>query len=239
MGNPSRAYILTKHLYDEGRKHPGTLQNYSSLGLTTREVTNNLERIMQEEEPYEPPKYSPQSLGIPKPFYGARLEHFEPGELRSTGPEHIDPSAFARWIQSDDFQRSLYLYGLNGRGKSYLAAAVAMTWGCHWRSWPQIATDLTSTFGRQSERSQAGIIRHLTTAPGLVIDDAFRGGNKDWVLDALLLVLENAWEAGKPIIVTSHLKLSEVHHIDSHLASRLLSFAQVLMLGEDRRGRAR
>jgi hypothetical protein len=237
---------LTKYLYDEGRKHPGTLQNYSSLGLTTREAADNLERIMKEEELYEPPNRSPQSLAIPKPFYGARLEHFEPNEFRLTadvpradGDYSAMEGEFAKYCRADHCPRRLYVNGLNGRGKSYLAAAVAMIWGCHWRSWPQIATDLTSTFGRQSERSQAGIIRHLTTAPGLVIDDAFRGGNKDWVLDALLLVLENAWEAGKPIIVTSHLKLSEVHHIDSHLASRLLSFAQVLMLGEDRRGRAR
>ena len=69
--------------------------------------------------------------------------------------------------------------------------------------------DLKSTFDSKN-KSLDDLMESLTTADLLVLDDLGTESPTDWAVERIYLIINQRYNAEKPLIVTSNFKLSEV-----------------------------
>jgi len=129
----------------------------------------------------------------------------------------------------------LFLYGLYGSGKTYLAAAIANAVVAEGRSvvfysFPQLLQDIRESFN-SSEKNEGDIIRRCQTANLFVLDDLGAEKQTDFTLDRLYLIIDHRYGNILPTIITSNLSIGEVaRKVHERLASRFVEMCEIVKL---------
>ena len=144
------------------------------------------------------------------------------------------------WVS--DIDRSLYIFGDPGRGKTYAAVALLREQLLRGRKAEIITmTDLLyrirKSYNKISEETQDGIIEHFTTIKHLVIDDIGREQITNWAGPTIYQIIDQRYREELHTIFTSNLSLKELSlHLDERITSRIGGWCKVIhMKGEDRR----
>ena len=129
-----------------------------------------------------------------------------------------------------DFAKSpegwLILQGVNGCGKTHLAAAIV---NYRYQAGqlalfivvPEFLDHLRSTFNPESKGSYDQLFESVKTAPLLVLDDFGEQSTTPWAREKLYQVINYRYNAQLPTIVTTVLTLDE-DQMESRIASRLI-----------------
>lgn len=144
--------------------------------------------------------------------------------------------------------RGAYIFGPVGTGKSHLAYAVARMavdggMGVRVTDMPEIIARIKGTFG--TRESEEDVLAGLSRCDLLVIDDLGKEAPTDWTLTQVFRVVNDRYEAMRPVVVTSQYdlkalggRLSRNGDVDTALAivSRLSEMCDKReMRGPDRR----
>lgn len=139
----------------------------------------------------------------------------------------------------------LVLVGAPGSGKTHLAAAL-----CHhliqagyqvrFRPVPQLLQQIRATFGREETReTEASILRDLTRARLLVLDDLGTEKVTDWVAETLFVIIDDRYQRLLPTVVTTNCSMAELGaKVGEKTMSRILGMTRgVRVAGPDHRAR--
>lgn len=136
----------------------------------------------------------------------------------------------------------LYLYGRVGAGKTIYASAVLMELkrrsflSCHsdyiqggFISVAKLLEDIRACFSNQSEKQPQDIIDQYSNTDVLIMDDLGCQKVTDWVLNTLLLIINNRYENLKTTIFTSNGSLNELadQYEDNRIPSRIEEMCQI------------
>ena len=170
-----------------------------------------------------PPVNWTASKGIPPRYVSAEIEHFRPEDFAGGDvPDFATP-------------RDLVIVGLNGRGKTHLAAAVAKHWGARWCQATRFLSEIRSTFSHDSSERETTILDRYGDPRCLVIDDVTAGNDSSFAKSALLSLLDTRIGYLRPTLVTCYQSSDQVAEFDPSIASRLGGFEVVRLVGPDRR----
>jgi DNA replication protein DnaC len=140
-------------------------------------------------------------------------------------------------------KNSLLLYGRVGSGKTHLAVAALkkmMDMGLDGRFWNvnDLFREMRAKFGEG--QGDETLLDDLMECDVLVLDDLGTHRSTDFVLDRLYLIINQRYEAMKPIIVTTNLELGQLYEeFEERIGSRLNEMCfLVSFMGEDFRMRA-
>lgn len=125
--------------------------------------------------------------------------------------------------------------GTNGVGKSYAAAILAHEWDAQWVNTMELLVLIRRTYSPHSETTEAALLKDLREYRVLVLDDLMAAGRTEHGLSTVLHVVNGRLEAGQVTVVTCEKSLEAVDEWDSSLASRLLAYRRIMLLGKDRR----
>ncbi|GAH08202.1 unnamed protein product, partial [marine sediment metagenome] len=126
-----------------------------------------------------------------------------------------------------DFAKSpdgwLVLQGVNGCGKTHLAAAIAnyryqASKPALFVVVPDFLDHLRSTFSPESKVSYDQLFERVKTAPLLILDDFGEQTTTPWAQEKLYQVINYRYNARLPTVITTRCSLDE---IDSPISSRL------------------
>ena len=117
------------------------------------------------------------------------------------------------WKEAYQRNIGLLLFGDVGTGKSFVAGCIAnalldrdvpvlMT------NFPTILARLSGTFGED----RADFLASLGDYDLLIIDDLGAERNTDYAMEQMFSIVDSRYRSGKPIIVTTNLKLDELKH---------------------------
>lgn len=150
-----------------------------------------------------------------------------------------------------DSPESMFITGMQGTGKTWLAAAAAWWWSNRYdligpakryhewdimfRTVPSMLSEMRDSFRQDSERSEHQVANRWKRAGLLVMDDLGTEKAGDWSLSLLTELVDSRLAWNKPTIVTSNLGLKQIHEMDPRLASRLGSMKVMKLTGADRR----
>ncbi len=130
---------------------------------------------------------------------------------------------------------NVFLFGGNGVGKSYAAAALAREWRGSWCDVPRLPMQIRASRSFTSEETEDRIFEKLGGPFVLVLDDLWAisaiPGGLEWILAALNV----RRRPGYSTIVTSHATIVEIDKASGHVASRLGAFKAIRIEGKDRR----
>lgn len=165
-----------------------------------------------------------KKLGIPKLYQNASLNDFTPANFKQNKvPNFTHP-------------RNLLIHGLNGRGKTHLAAALAKNWNAKWLRASRYLAELRSTYNNHTDQTELSLLEKYTNPKILVLDDLTSPGQTNHAASALLDLLSERIEQVKITIVTCYQDKSQVGDFDPSIAARLGGFERVELVGEDRWG---
>lgn len=119
-------------------------------------------------------------------------------------------SGFVKWGET-----SLYIWGKPGNGKSHLAAAISheimnQNNTVVFQSVPELLGRIRNTFNSQSRETESQIMSALMKCHLLVMDDIGSEKVTDWVSEVLFKIIDGRYQAKKPILFTSNLKITEL-----------------------------
>jgi hypothetical protein len=160
--------------------------------------------------------------GVPKLYWGARLEHF-PGMQWPSAPSNV------------------FLTGPTGTGKTYAACALLFAWEqkiarVGYTSAKKLANDFRACFVGKGESENDVLDHYCRWFWLLVIDDLGAENRTDGSIANLYTLLQERLNKGLLTIVTSNLTLEEINkELDARMASRLGAFAYYKLAGDDRR----
>ena len=117
------------------------------------------------------------------------------------------------WPEALKRNVGLLLFGDVGTGKSFVAGCIAnalldrdipvlMT------NFPTILARLSGTFGKD----RADFLANLGDYDLLIIDDLGAERNTDYAMEQMFSIVDSRYRSGKPMIVTTNLKLDELKH---------------------------
>jgi DNA replication protein DnaC len=102
-----------------------------------------------------------------------------------------------------------------------------------------LIAEIRATYDRDSDDSYMKLFRRLCSVDLLHLDDLGAERTTDWVLEQLYSIVNERWQDGRSIIVTSNLiDLEEVRgQIGARTVSRLLEICdeQLVLYGDDLR----
>ena len=140
-------------------------------------------------------------------------------ERESLGQAYEGARAFAQrpdgWI---------VLQGLNGCGKTHLAAAIGnyqLQQGnpVFFKVVPDLLDHLRATFGPDSKVTYDELFEKVRTAPLLILDDFGEQATTPWAQEKLYQVINYRYNARLPTVITSCFSLEE---IETRISSRLV-----------------
>jgi DNA replication protein DnaC len=121
--------------------------------------------------------------------------------------------------------KGLLMIGPVGCGKTHLAIAVLQKIidkgysGLYYNS-PNLLRDIRATFDQGSELTENDLLEEVTSTDLLVFDDVGAENSTQFVLDRFYLVINERYEAGKPIVVTTNL---DHEALENRLGERIVS----------------
>lgn len=154
----------------------------------------------------------------------------------------------ARWYVCAKPAQGLYLYGGAGTGKTFLASLIAKEFILDLKSvifgdYPSLLGDLKATFEKGGTED---LLARYTDCDLLVLDDIGTEQVTDWSVGILYRVINDRYNGGKPVIVTSNYDLNGLgkrlttkgdDFTGKRIISRLKEMCYQAFLGtKDRRG---
>lgn len=170
-----------------------------------------------------------EKAGIPQKYWRASLT-----SCHLPKPIIEDTSKF---LQGE--YPGLFLTGIYGCGKTYLACALGIELllnqykGVVFCSVPQFLHQIRSSFNNTGVKSEKEIVDTLMYRDYVIMDDLGAEKVSDFSLDRLYLVIDYRYSNEKPTIITSNLDLNEIRdRIHDRLGSRIAEMCECLMLPE-------
>jgi DNA replication protein DnaC len=147
--------------------------------------------------------------GIPKRFRGVSFERKPICDLDASLLRHVR-SFVNRIGERIDAGDGLWFAGDVGTGKTSLAMLVskaALEAGCSVAiySTPRLLAEIKGTYDRDSDDSYMKLFRRLCSVDLLHLDDLGAERPTEWVLEQLYSIVNERWQDGRSIIVTSNL----------------------------------
>jgi DNA replication protein DnaC len=127
---------------------------------------------------------------------------------------------------------SLMFWGEPGNGKSHLATAIANELTEKGKrvvfiSMPDLLEKIKATFNRNSNESEAEIMKGLQVCDLLIIDDIGAEKVSDWVQEVIFRIVDGRYKKMKPIMATSNLEPKELaERIGKRAYDRLIEISQ-------------
>ncbi len=121
----------------------------------------------------------------------------------------------------------LLLRGRTGCGKTHIAAAILRVviqrgFAGRFVNFQNLLARLRESYGAQSDEAEAAILGELTGVDLVVIDDLGAEMTTDWVRDRLYLIVNERYEADRPLVITTNCSEAELdQRIGPRTASRL------------------
>lgn len=171
---------------------------------------------------------------IPQRFMNKTLETFSARdrirkELLRNAELYVNQFNLSRPGECD---RGLLMIGSVGCGKTHLAIAILQRiiekgyTGLYYNS-PNLLRDIRATFDESSTLTEDDLLEEVTTTDLLVFDDVGAENSTQFVLDRFYLIINERYEGGKPIIVTTNLDQGALENrLGSRIVSRLLEMCQ-------------
>ena len=140
--------------------------------------------------------------GIPAKYVGKTFEDYQ------VTPQNTRAVKAAKWATKNP-DKGIYFHGMTGCGKTFLAAIIAQELlkagkTVIFGDVPTLLDTLKGTFAKDSDTTIEELMDELQNADVLVLDDIGTEYPTDWAAERLYMVVNNRYNAGKPIIVTSN-----------------------------------
>jgi DNA replication protein DnaC len=181
--------------------------------------------------------------GIPKRFRGVSFDRKPICDLDTGVLRHV--RSFVHGIDGHvEAGDGLWFAGDLGTGKTSLAmlvskAALDSGHSVAIYSVPRLLAEIKATYDRDSDDSYMRLFSRLCAVDLLHLDDLGAERPTEWVLEQLYSIVNERWQDGRSIVVTSNLiNLDEVRdQVGPRTVSRLLEICdeQVVLYGDDLR----
>jgi DNA replication protein DnaC len=165
-----------------------------------------------------PPRFMHKTLETFKARRGDKIR----GELLRSAERYVMGFNLRARGECD---KGLLMIGSVGCGKTHLAVAVLQQIidkgysGLYYNS-PQLLRDIRATFDEGSLVTEDDLLEEVTSTDLLVFDDVGAENSTQFVLDRFYLVINERYEAGKPILVTTNL---DMEALENRLGERIVS----------------
>jgi len=129
--------------------------------------------------------------------------------------------------------------GKNGRGKTHLAARIAIAkaeteaMNPVWVEVPILLARFRASFRQGSAETELDIVGEYDSPDLLILDDFGAEKATDYSMQSLYLILSRRINDLRPTVVTTNLTLAEIHAIEPRIASRLASFLNIHLDGRN------
>lgn len=138
----------------------------------------------------------------------------------------------AAWHSDTKPAKGLLLAGKPGRGKTSVAAALAVDCGEPYTAAFWEVRDLLSAVKDEFGENVSHTLERAATKPLLVLDDLGRERQTDFNVDTVRGILERRYARGLPVVVTTNLTSRDLEaHVGSRVWSRLHEMTEQLPLG--------
>ena len=123
---------------------------------------------------------------------------------------------WAEYVVKKNPQQGLLLYGTPGVGKTHLAAIIAQKLIKSGKTVifcdiPSLLDAMKATFNNtEKQASLDDVMKSLEEVEMLILDDIGAENPTEWAAERLYLVINNRYNAGKPIIATSNFNATEL-----------------------------
>ncbi len=169
------------------------------------------------------PEERAAKLGIAKMYARASVDDFVPRDFEGGRvPDWDEP-------------RDLRIAGLNGRGKTHLACALALKWRAKFVRAPDYVGLIRSSWNRSEGETEREILERYSDYRVLVLDDLTAGRSTENYWSILLSLLDRRIGEGRKTIVTCCELGEEVAERNGSVGSRVRGFEMVFLVGVDRR----
>lgn len=156
------------------------------------------------------------------------------------------PEAMVKEIRSAPEQECIFIWGPEGRGKTYAAAALAREWlaagyTVEREKWFRLCLRLQDTMNPHATETQWTVIQPLLVADKLILEDigtvvSVGRLESDFSLRTLLLILDDRCEDCLQTVMTSNKPVEEIaRSFDPRVASRIRQGTIIHKTGEDHR----